>query len=350
MTVTCPSGHSSATSDYCDQCGAPIARGRDAACSRRSSCRSSRTPIPRRRSVREPLPSVRRRRVRGTTATARAAATTFSLRRPGMTALGGGGQCRPVAVRAPANRRASHFLATIANDAVRARRAADADRPPPRRARRARARDRPRGRARGSRDLPAARRSRTPPGRRLRDPRPGLDEWHDGQRRLGAARPRPPWCRSRTATASGLAPGRRSSSAAAERAQKSCGASSPALSTIVASRSALLVLGQLIEVEAREQSPEMALDRVDAQRDLVGDRRVGRRRSRLPIRRSGGRGRSAPCAGSRRTESPPATPTGRAVDWLSVAALGSRYTTRRLAEAHRSRDRPGDGARGSGCR
>ena len=24
MTVTCPSGHSSATSDYCDQCGAPI--------------------------------------------------------------------------------------------------------------------------------------------------------------------------------------------------------------------------------------------------------------------------------------------------------------------------------------
>ena len=25
MTVTCPSGHSSATADYCDQCGAPIA-------------------------------------------------------------------------------------------------------------------------------------------------------------------------------------------------------------------------------------------------------------------------------------------------------------------------------------
>jgi len=27
MTVVCPSGHASATSDYCDQCGAPIARG-----------------------------------------------------------------------------------------------------------------------------------------------------------------------------------------------------------------------------------------------------------------------------------------------------------------------------------
>src|SRR5262245_45737403 len=25
MTVTCPSGHASATADYCDQCGAPIA-------------------------------------------------------------------------------------------------------------------------------------------------------------------------------------------------------------------------------------------------------------------------------------------------------------------------------------
>ena len=83
MTVVCPSGHESQTTDYCDQCGAPIAP-------RAERRRSGRDPDPagarggrhlagRACASRAPRAA---RRARATTATARAAATTSSAPPP----------------------------------------------------------------------------------------------------------------------------------------------------------------------------------------------------------------------------------------------------------------------------
>ena len=71
MTVVCPRGHQSETTDYCDQCGAPIVAGAPHA----------RRPTPRRRHAGSRAPPAALR-ARATTATAKAAATISSGRAP----------------------------------------------------------------------------------------------------------------------------------------------------------------------------------------------------------------------------------------------------------------------------
>ena len=129
MTVTCPSGHASATADYCDQCGAPIAAVATPLATDRRAARprggrdvaigGARAVPDVRRAALGRRPLLRELRPR--------------LPRPALgEGLGGGGERGPVAVRADAGRR-DRVSGRLSRTSLRAGRPTDADRPPARR-------------------------------------------------------------------------------------------------------------------------------------------------------------------------------------------------------------------------
>ena len=84
----------------------------------------------------------------------------------------------------------------------------------------------------------------------------------------------------------------------------------PLSSAVAASRRPLLVLGQVGESEAFEQHPEVRLDRVDAEEDLLRDLAVGGRRGEGRRPRAG-RARPGSCAGSPSASPAPGRPAAR---------------------------------------
>ena len=236
MTATCPSGHASATADYCDQCGAPIAAV--------ASPQQATVELPVLEET-ETSPSEVPRAVPGVRRAALGRRPLLRGMRPRLSrpATPGDGAGRRWSAptesqferlrgrrdRVPGDYVERRFALDAPTDADRAAGAAGPASPRPRSTWRALPRIRAISR------LHAVLERRSDGG--VCDPRPRIDERHDGQRRPAlrsghATRP----CRWPTATGSRSAPGRRSRSAAVERAQKSWAASSPELSTIVASR------------------------------------------------------------------------------------------------------------------